>query len=170
VAAAALAAEAVALYDAQHNVRRLLTEPGQQRGPEIKAHPGVVVDEPDDLALVVYQARPGVRGITLASDTLVPVVVRGGGVLDLDGLEPGVLAGRLVEVPVDADVARGAVTQNIFSQSAGPKATHSYGNSAGNLRSRPPWYFWASELKSRRPSVSPFPRGGCGWSVRLKYT
>ena len=43
--------------------------------------------------------------VALGGDALVPVVVRIGRVLDLDRLEPGVLARRLVEVPVDADEA-----------------------------------------------------------------
>ena len=54
----------------------------------------------------VGDARGAVGGVTLGGDALVPVVIGGGGVLDLDGFEPGIFAGRLVEVAVDADVAR----------------------------------------------------------------
>ena len=52
-------------------------------------------------------AGGAVGGVALGGDALVPVVIGGGGVLDFDGFEPGILARRLVEVAVDADVARG---------------------------------------------------------------
>ena len=55
--------------------------------------------------LVVDDAGGAVGGVALGGDALVPVVVGRGGVLQLDGFEPGVFARRLVEVAVDADVA-----------------------------------------------------------------
>jgi len=57
--------------------------------------------------LFVLDAGGAVGGVALGGDALVPVVVGGGGVLDLDGFEPGVFARGLVEVSVDAEVARG---------------------------------------------------------------
>ena len=86
----------------------LSCEPAEQRGAEVEAHARVVVHDADDLVLLVGDARGAVGGVALGGDALVPVVIGRGGVLDLDGLEPGVLARRLVEVAVDADVARGS--------------------------------------------------------------
>ena len=80
-------------------------EPAEQGGAEVEAHARVVVDDADDLAVVVDDAGGAVGGVALGGDALVPVVVGGGGVLELDGFEPGVLAGRLVEVAVDAEIA-----------------------------------------------------------------
>ena len=83
----------------------LLLEPGQQRRAEVEAHRGVVVDDRDDAVLAVEDPRVGVGRVALGGDALVPVVVRVRGGLPLDRLQPRVLAGRLVEVAVDADVA-----------------------------------------------------------------
>ncbi len=82
-------------------------EPAEQGGAEVEAHPRVVVHDADDLVFFVGDARGAVGGVTLGGDAVVPVVVGGGGVLDFDGFEPGVFAGRLVEVAVDADEAWG---------------------------------------------------------------
>ena len=79
-------------------------EPAEERGAEVEAHAGVVVDDADDLALLVDDAGGAVGGVALGGDALVPVVVGSGGVLELDGFKPGVLARRLVEVAVDAEV------------------------------------------------------------------
>src|SRR5262249_29621627 len=46
-----------------------------------------------------------VRRVALGRDPRVPVVVGGGGGLDVDALEPGALARRLVEETVDRDEA-----------------------------------------------------------------
>ena len=79
-------------------------EPAEQGGPEVEAHARVVVDDADDLMLVVDDAGGAVGGITLGGDALVPVMVGRGGFLKLDGFKPGVLARRLVEVAVDAEI------------------------------------------------------------------
>ena len=84
---------------------REVFKPTEQRGAEVEAHARVVVDDADDLALLVDDAGGTVGGVALGGDALVPVMVGGGGVLELDGFEPGVLARRLVEVAVDAEIA-----------------------------------------------------------------
>ena len=104
VAAVALGAGAVGVEDHAIGAGRFVGEPLQQRGAEIEAHARVVVDDADDLVLAVGDARGAVGGVALGGDALVPVVVGRGGVLHFDGFEPGILAGRLVEVAVDADV------------------------------------------------------------------
>lgn len=85
----------------------LFQQPGEQGGAEVEAHPGVVVENADDVVAGVGDARGAVGGVALGGDALVPVVEGGGGFLEFDGFEPGVFTGRLVEVAVDADKAVG---------------------------------------------------------------
>ena len=105
VAAVAGGAEAVGFEDHVVGAGGLVVQPGEQGGAEVEAHPGVVVEDADDLVFDVLDARGAVGGVALGGDAVVPVVVGRGGVLDLDGFEPWIFAGRLVEVAVDADVA-----------------------------------------------------------------
>ena len=88
-------------------------QPPEQRGAEVEAHAGVVVDDADDLVLEVGDAGGAVGGVALGGDAVVPVVIGRGGVLDLDGLEPGVFARRLVEVAVDADEAAASCDREV---------------------------------------------------------
>src|SRR5437868_10732026 len=99
-----LAAHAIALNDALHYVGRPLLHPGEQGRPKIEAHPGIVVDQIDDFPALIDQPCPAVGPVALAGDALVPVVERAGGILNLNGFEPGILARRLVEVTVNADI------------------------------------------------------------------
>src|SRR5262249_44694463 len=105
VAPAALATEPIGLDDSPVHFGGLDGDPLQERRAEIEADPGVVVQEVADPTRAVEQPRAGIRRVTFARDPLVPVVERGRGVLDLDDVEPGVLAGRLVEVAVDAKIS-----------------------------------------------------------------
>ena len=109
VAAVALAAALVGVEDHAVGAGGVVVQPAEQGGAEVEAHAGVVVDDADDLVFDVDDAGGAVGGVALGGDAVVPVVVGGGGVLDLDGFEPGVFAGRLVEVAVDADEAVGTV-------------------------------------------------------------
>ena len=63
----------------------------------------------DDLVLVVHDAGGAVGGVALGADALVPVVIGSGGVLRLDRFEPGILARRLVKMPMNADEASWSV-------------------------------------------------------------
>ncbi len=107
VAAVALRAGLVGVEDHAVGAGGFVVQPAEEGGAEVEAHPRVVVHDADDLVLLVGDAGGAVGGVALGGDAVVPVVVGGGGVLDLDGFEPGVLARRLVEVAVDADEARG---------------------------------------------------------------
>ena len=82
---------------------RFLFHPGEQRRPEVEAHPRVVVGDAQDAVLAVHDAGGAVRRIALRRDALIPIVIRLGRILCLDGLEPGVLARRLIEVSVNTD-------------------------------------------------------------------
>ena len=107
VAAAGGHAGAVGLHDGPaHTAGRLPLQPREQRGPDVERDPLEVVDDVEDAVGVVDAAGGRVGRVALGGDALVPVVVGGGRVLHLDGLQPGVLARRLVEVAVDDDGAR----------------------------------------------------------------
>ena len=56
----------------------------------------------------VKDARGGIRRVTLGGDALVPIVIRVGGVLQFDRFQPGILARRLIEMAVNADVFHSA--------------------------------------------------------------
>src|ERR1700739_1060744 len=83
---------------------RLIFHPGEKGRTEIETDSFVVIDQLDDAIFRIKNARGGIGRITLRRDALVPVVIWISGILELDGLEIRVLAGRLVEVTVDADV------------------------------------------------------------------
>ena len=61
----------------------------------------------DDLVFDIDDARGAVGGVALGADALIPVVVGRGGILGLHGFQPGIFAGRLIEVAVNADEALG---------------------------------------------------------------
>ena len=100
-----LLAQPVGLDNARQSLRGGVGHPLQERGAEVEADPGVVVQEVDDSPLAVEQSGPGVGSVALVGDPLVPVVKRGRRVLHLDNPQPRVLAGGLVEVPMDADIS-----------------------------------------------------------------
>ncbi len=107
MAAIGFAAAQLAIQNHAVGAVGVVLEPAQQRGAKVEADARVVIDDADDLVLRVHNARCAVWRIALGADALVPVVIRRGRVLRLHGLEPRVLAGRLVEVTVNADVAFG---------------------------------------------------------------
>ena len=52
----------------------------------------------------VKNAGGGVGRVTLRVDALVPVVIGVGGILQLDDFEPGILAGRLIKMTMNAKI------------------------------------------------------------------
>ena len=107
VAAEADGAGAIGFLDHVVGAGGFIGEPREEGGAEVEAHAGVVIDDADDLVFRIGDARGAIGGVTLCGDAVVPVMVWGGGVLDFDGLEPGILPGRLIEVAVDAHEAVG---------------------------------------------------------------
>jgi hypothetical protein len=99
-----VAAVAVGLQNGLVSFRLVLFHPREQRGAEVEAHPGVVVDNVNNGPVGAQDARGGVLRVAFGRDPFVPVVERIGRVLNFNGFHPGVFARRLVEVPVDADV------------------------------------------------------------------
>ena len=115
VTAPPILAEPVGLDDSLEGLRRLVGHPLQERGAEVEADPRIVIQEVDDASLAIEQAGPRVRGVALVGDPLVPVVKRGRRVLNLDDAQPGILAGGLVKVAVDAEISGMAHRQARFA-------------------------------------------------------
>jgi hypothetical protein len=105
VAGEALAAVAVRRQHRLVRLRLPVLEPGEQRRPEIEADARVVVDDAGDAPLAVEHPRGRVGRVGLRGDALVPVMVRIGGVLQLDGFQPRILPRRLVKMAVNTDKA-----------------------------------------------------------------
>ena len=96
-------ARPIGFQDRAVDVGTLLLEPRHERGADVEGERGEVVDDVQDPVLRVHAPRGRVGRVAFRGDARVPVVIRGGGILGLDALEPGTLAGRLVEVTVDRD-------------------------------------------------------------------
>ena len=96
----------VGLENLRVDVRAMALEPGGERRTDVEGDLLVVVDDVEDAIIGPDAPRGGVRRVALGGHALVPVVPRVGRGLGLDRLEPGVLAGRLVEVAVDGDELR----------------------------------------------------------------
>ncbi len=97
------AARLVGLYDGGVGGRSLALEPAQECGPEVEAQPLESVDDPPDVTLGVQDAAGHDRPVALALDAVVPIVVRAGRRLARHLLQPRILTGRLIEMPVDDD-------------------------------------------------------------------
>src|SRR5574337_336138 len=95
----------VGLENRPIDMRRVLLQPGEERRAEVGADLGVVIYDPHDLTLTVQNTGGRVRSVALACNPFIPVVVRIGGVLQLNRLKPGVLPWGLIEMAVDADIA-----------------------------------------------------------------
>ena len=107
----AVAAEAFAAFDVGANhqfvgFRRAPLHPAQQRRSKVVADRVVVIGDAADAVLGIHDARGGVGGVAFRVYALVPVVIRISGILQLNGFQPWVFAGRLIEVPVYADVSQ----------------------------------------------------------------
>jgi len=103
-ASEAALAVAVGVEESAVDGRPRAFHPGEQRRAEVEADVRVVVAQRRDPPVGVEQPGRGVGPVALCGDALIPVVVWSGRVLHLDRVEPGVLARRLVEVPVHAYV------------------------------------------------------------------
>ena len=96
----------VRFEDAGVGFRSRAGHPGQQGRAGVEAHPFVAVEQFDDAPRTVEPSGPGHGGIGFAADAPVPVVARRGAAFGQDAAKPGVFAGRLVKMAVDA---KGAV-------------------------------------------------------------
>ncbi len=96
---------AVCIEDRAVDVGSRRFEPAEERGAEVERDHGIVIDDRDDIAVGVEDPRGGIRCVAFRGDALVPIVIRIGRILELDLLEPWVLAGWLVEMAVDTDIS-----------------------------------------------------------------
>jgi hypothetical protein len=103
VSPAQLPALLVRLDDGPEDVRGLPLHPGEEGRAEVETDLGVVIDDIDDPALAVQDARSGVGGVALGVYPFVPVMIGIGRILHFHFFQPGIFPGRLVEVAVNAD-------------------------------------------------------------------
>ena len=80
-----------------------MLHPGEQGRAEVKADPGIVVDDFTDQLFVVQDARGSIWAIALSRNPLIPVVIRIGGILPLYNFQPRIFPWRLIEMRVYAD-------------------------------------------------------------------
>jgi hypothetical protein len=99
-----IATQAIGLEDAGIGVRVLLFQPREQGRADVEAHVGVIVGDIADATVVVQDARSAVGRIAFPEDAFVPVVDGRRRGLQFHLIHQGVLAGRLVEMPVDAEI------------------------------------------------------------------
>jgi hypothetical protein len=72
----------------------------QEGGAGVKIDPGVTVENIGDPAVPVQPPGKGEGGVAFAQNALVPVAHGCGARFDRDAAEPGVLARRLIKMPV----------------------------------------------------------------------
>src|SRR5579859_3398072 len=107
VPAEALATCAIGFQNGAIGFRLLRLHPGEQRRAEVEADVGVIIDDALDISLGIQNARSRIGSVTLGGNALVPVVERISGILDLNRLQPGVLARRLIEMSMYTDIVPG---------------------------------------------------------------
>src|SRR6185312_2310927 len=105
VTAEALLTIGVGIKNFAVDAARVDLKPGEEGGAEVEAHAAVVVENTDDTVLGVDDAGGSVGSVALSGDALIPIVIGSGGVLRFYGFKPGILAGRLIEVAMNADIA-----------------------------------------------------------------
>ena len=108
--AEALAGLPVGSLDGLVEAGNFCLDPGDQRGTEIEADLRVVIHDVHDFLLPIENARGRIGCVAFGGHSFVPIMVRIGGVLNLNSLKPGILSGRLIEVRVYANIAIGHVS------------------------------------------------------------
>src|SRR5579862_1705121 len=104
VAGEALDAFAVGRANRFIETRSFGFDPGEKRGAEVEADFRIIVDDVDDVLIAIKNAAGGVGRVAFRGDALVPIVIGISGILNFDGLKPGIFARRLVKMRVNAEV------------------------------------------------------------------
>ncbi len=104
VSGEALLAGNVGVEDGLVGFGSAVGHPGEKRGADVKADPGVVVNDAGDAVVGGQDAGGGVGRVTLRINALVPVVIGIRGILLLNNFKPRILAGRLIEVTMNAKI------------------------------------------------------------------
>jgi hypothetical protein len=87
------------------DIRGAVLQPGKEGRAEVEADARIVIQDFGDATIAIQHAGEGIGRVALCGDTFVPIMVRVGGILEFDRLEPGIFARWLVKVAVDADVS-----------------------------------------------------------------
>jgi len=103
VAAVALATGMIRMKNALVGIRVFCLKPGKKRGAEIETGSFEIINDLDDPALGVQGTGAGIRMIALVMNAFIPVVKGSGTILLFDLFDPGILAGRLIKMPVKTD-------------------------------------------------------------------
>src|ERR1019366_3462076 len=101
----ALLTFAVGVENGLIGVRCAVGHPGEQRGADVEADPRIVVNDACNAVVRSQDAGSSVGSVTLGGDALIPVMIRIGGFLELDGLEPGIFPGRLIKMTMNTRIA-----------------------------------------------------------------
>ena len=94
----------IGFEDSGVGVWRFFFHPRQKRRAEVETYGCVVVNDLLNATVAAKNASGGIGLVTLSGDTLVPIVIRLGRILKLNGLEPWIFTGRLIEVGMNSDV------------------------------------------------------------------
>jgi hypothetical protein len=95
----------VGFYDLLIDERKLFLQPGEEGGAEVETDRSIVVGDIENLPLLIDDSGIPIGAVALEGDPFIPVVERVSALLPLDGSEPGVFPGRLIEVTVDGSIA-----------------------------------------------------------------
>src|SRR5690606_5076611 len=95
-------------------MRYLMLHPGEQRGPDVEAHPGIIIHNVNNCPLFIQNAGGSISGIALGIYTVVPVVIGIGRILDLHFIEPGVFTRWLIKMPMYAQIFLARFTHKIL--------------------------------------------------------
>ena len=90
--------------------------PRHKRGPEIETDLSVIVRDLLDHTFGIQNTRCAVGPVTFSGHTLIPIVIRMCGILNFDNFQPGILTGRLVEMPVNTDIFFQDLNQKLILQ------------------------------------------------------
>ncbi len=99
-----LAAPPVGLQHLRIGIRGVRFQPVHERRAKIEADTLVIVDDVDDLLVRAENTGSRILPVTFLGDPGIPVVVWIRRILQLDVLEPRILSGWLIEVPVYTNV------------------------------------------------------------------
>jgi hypothetical protein len=93
----------VGLYDLLIDERKLFLQPREEGGTEVETDGSIVVGDIENLPLLIDDSGIPIGTVALEGDPFIPVVEGMGALLSLDGSEPWIFPGRLIEVTVDGN-------------------------------------------------------------------
>ena len=94
----------VGVYDAAIGFRRMLGGPGEQSRAEIETDSRIIVDDARDALLVIEDPRSKIGCVAFGGNSLVPVMVRIRGILQLYLFQPRIFTRRLIEMAMNTKI------------------------------------------------------------------